>query len=105
MNNVIKDIIKRKCSKEDKVKALSSLKEDIAIAEKIISGELSYCEDCDDYYLSSSFQIQTKRETQLVCVYSDPINSGGDEYANKNCNITYRICPKNHKKIINKIFN
>ena len=50
MNSVIKDILKRKVNIEDKHNALNSLEKDIEIARKILSGEMIYCENCDDYF-------------------------------------------------------
>ena len=102
MNSVIKDILKRKVNIEDKRNALNSLEKDIEIARKILSGEMIYCENCDDYFLAHSFfqDIETKKES--VCTYSDPINSGGNEYADRDVLYTYLICPKGHKHLIDR---
>ena len=102
MNSVIKDIIKRKVNTEDKRKALDSLERDIDIARKILSGEMIYCEDCDDYFLSRSFFQDTEKKRESVCIYVDPINSGGNEYEDKDVLYTYLICPKGHKHLINR---
>ena len=102
MNNVIKDNIKRKCDAESKKKALLSLKEDIEIAEKILSGEMIYCEDCEDYYFAKSFFTIQERKNEWVCSYYDPINSGGNEYEMQIVINHYRICPKGHKHLIGK---
>lgn len=102
MNSVIKDIIKRKCDIESKKKALLSLKTDIEIAEKILEGEMAYCEDCEDYYLTKSFFITQETTKEQVCIYDDPINSGGNEYEMKNVTRQYKVCPKGHKHLIYK---
>lgn len=102
MNSVIKDIIKRKVNTEDKRRALDSLEKDIEIARKILSGEMIYCEDCDDYFLARSFFQDTETKRESVCIYADPINSGGNEYADKDVLYTYLICPKGHKHLINR---
>lgn len=103
MNSVIKDIIKRECDTESKKKALLSLKEDIEIAEKILSGKIIYCEDCDDYYFAKSFFTIQETTNEKVCIYDDPINSGGCEYEMQNVTRLYRVCPKGHKHLINKL--
>lgn len=41
-----------------------------------------------------------KRES--VCIYADPINSGGNEYADRDVLYTYKICPKGHKHLVNR---
>ena len=102
MNAVIKDIIYRKCDKEDKIKALNKLRDDIDVAMNVLSGEYKYCEVCDDYYLAKSFLCETKNEYETVCTYSDPINSGGNEYGRKLFRNVYAICPKGHKTITTK---
>ena len=102
MNNVIKDIIKRKCDVESKKKALLSLKTDIEIAEKILKGEMAYCEDCEDYYFAKSFFIIQENTNEQVCVYNDPINSGGNEYKMQIITKKYKVCPKGHKHLIYK---
>ena len=102
MNSVIKDIIKRKCDEESKKKALLSLKEDIKIAEKILEGEMTYCENCEDYYLTKSFFTIQETTNEKVCIYNDPINSGGNEYEMQDVTRLYRVCPKGHKHLINK---
>ena len=102
MNSVIKDILKRKINIEDKRNALNLLEKDIEIARKILSGEMIYCENCDDYFLARSFFKDTKIKKESVCIYSDPINSGGNEYADRNVLYTYLICPKGHKHLIDR---
>ena len=102
MNSVIKDILKRKVNIEDKRNALNSLEKDIEIARKILSGEMIYCENCDDYFLACSFFQDTETKRESVCIYSDPINSGGDEYADRDVLYTYLICPKGHKHLIDR---
>ena len=102
MNSVIKDILKRKVNIEDKHNALNSLEKDIEIAREILSREMIYCEDCDDYFLARSFFQDTETKRESVCTYSDPINSGGNEYADKYVLYTYLICPKGHKHLIDR---
>ena len=102
MNNIIKDIINRNCSKEEKNKVLDLLSDEIEMAKGILSGRYKYCPDCDDYYLAKSYLAETKtRETQ-ICVYQDIINSGGNEYADGFLDITYSICPKGHKHEVSR---
>lgn len=102
MNKVIKDIIDRNCSKEDKNKALNILSEEIEIAKGILSGKYIYCSECDDYYLAKSYFTEVESKESKICTYQDPINSGGNEYEDGYVDITYRICPKGHKHILSR---
>ena len=103
MDKYITEIIKRKnISKEEKLNALRVLLKDIDTATSIIKGELKYCEECNDYFLSESFISKSVIERKKVCIYEDPINSGGNEYEDKDVMCHYSICPKGHKHIINE---
>lgn len=98
MNPVIKDILVRTCSKEEKEKALSALEDEIRIVRGVLCGEYRYCEDCDDYYLAKSFLEETGTVQGKVCTNWDPIS--GNEYADGYIRTTYSICPKGHKRAI-----
>lgn len=102
MNEVVKKIIESKLSKNDKFQALEKLRDDIRMADDILSGKFVLCEDCNDYYLVKSFTTEKETEPTQILVYSDPINSGGNEYADGYADITYRICPKGHRKQIHR---
>lgn len=60
MNKIIKDIINSSCNKEEKLKSLDLLNEDITVARDILSGKLKYCEDCDDYYIADFFYKENR---------------------------------------------
>lgn len=98
MNKIIKDIIGKKCSDAEKNKALDLLSEEIEIARGILYGKFLYCTDCDDYYLTDSYLKKTESKETRICVWNDPINSGGNEYEDGFVDITYSICPKGHKQ-------
>ena len=100
MHSIVKDILKQKVKIPTKERELQSLKEDIEIAEKILSGEFTYCENCDDYFLSKSFFTEEEVKEEEICTYTDPINSSGNEYKNSQVQYTYKICPKGHKHIM-----
>ena len=102
MNKVIRDIVDRKCSKEEKNKALDVLNDEIKMAKGILSGKYQYCSDCDDYYLTKSFLTEHDTKETKICIYCDPINSGGNDYADGFVDITYSICPKGHKHEVNR---
>lgn len=102
MNKVIKDVIDRKCTKEEKYKALDLLNDDIEMAKGILSGKFQYCPECDDYYLSKSYLTETETKNTKICIYEDPINSGGNDYVDGYADITYSICPKGHKHEVNR---
>ena len=50
----------------------------------ILSGKFQYCQDCDDYYLAKSFLSDSETKNARICIYQDPINSGGNDYADGN---------------------
>ena len=103
MNKIIKDTIENDIfTKEQKIEILKRLKNEINIAEGVLTGEYKKCSQCDDYYLSKSFTTETETINARICIYEDIINSGGNEYADGYRDITYSICPKGHKKEINR---
>lgn len=102
MHPSIKEILDSNRPTEKKAAEIAELKESVALAERIFSGEFIYCQKCHDYFLSKSFIRETEIVTERVCVYSDPINSGGDEYEDKQVRYTYKYCPKGCKHIINR---
>lgn len=102
MNKAIKDIIDRKCTKEEKNKALDLLNDDIEMAKGILNGKFKYCPKCDDYYLSKSYLSEIETKKTKICIYEDPINSGGNDYVDGHVDITYSICPKGHKHEVNR---
>lgn len=77
MYKVIKEILMSDKTHETKRKQIDEIKESINLAERIFTGELSFCKLCQDYYMSKSFYTDTAVEEENVCVFSDPINSGG----------------------------
>lgn len=104
MNDLIKSIvINNNRTIADRNEELDVLAKDIEKAKELLSGKYTYCKDCDDFYLSQSFFNKCETKEIRICIYSDPINSGGDEYADGYSDITYKICPKGHKHEINRI--
>lgn len=97
MNKEVETIVLSNKSQEKKLEALSMLENDIKMAMRILDGTYTYCEECKDFFLTESFLTKTEIENVRICTYSDPINSGGDEYVNGHAKITYRVCPKGHK--------
>ena len=97
-NDFIKKLIKSHQQAPNKLKVIEELKHELKLAEEIIKGKYTWCEECDDYYLSKSFLSEVVQEDCAICIYEDPINSGGNEYIDGIAHITYRICPKGHKK-------
>lgn len=102
MHPIIKEILDKDISTEKKAAEIADLKASVELAERIFSGEFAYCQKCHDYFLSKSFIRDTEIVTERVCTYSDPINSGGDEYEDKKVRYTYKYCPKGCKHTINR---
>lgn len=67
-----------------------------------MAGKFQYCSNCDDYYLSESYLTKTETKESKICVYEDPINSGGNDYTDGFVDITYSICPKGYKHKVNR---
>ena len=89
-----------RATNSEKLKALEQYEDDIRTAKDIVNGELTYCEECKDYYMNQSFFIEKETAPTRICVYEDPINSGGNVYADGYADVTYRVCPKGHKHVI-----
>ena len=102
MDKFIKDIIDKNCSDKQKKKELDKLNNEIEMAKGILSGKFQYCQDCDDYYLAKSFLSDSETKNARICIYQDPINSGGNDYADGYVDITYSICPKGHKHEVSR---
>lgn len=102
MHKVIKDLLLGDTTKAEKKSLLDSLADDIAFADEVLDGKFTYCESCDDYYLTESFQNKMDINDTKICTYEDPINSGGNEYADGTVIVKYRVCPKGHMKEIDR---
>lgn len=105
MRKILKDIeniIISRARDSEKLKALKQYEDDIKTAKDIINGKLTYCEECKDYYLTRSFFPEKETIVTKICVYEDPINSGGNEYADGYADILYNVCPKGHKHVIDR---
>lgn len=98
----IEDIIISKARDSEKLEALKQYEDDIKIAKDIINGNLTYCEECKDYYLTRSFFPEKETISTKICVYEDLINSGGNDYVDGYADITYCVCPKGHKHVIDR---
>lgn len=55
LHKIVKDILDANSTSEEKRRELNEIKAAIELAEKMFSGELTYCKKCGDYYLSRSF--------------------------------------------------
>ena len=96
MRQEIKDIIiNQSLTIEQKRHLLHEFEESIELANKYLE-EYRYCPSCKDFYLKKSYIIDTEYNVENVCTYSDPINSGGDEYERRKVKYTNRLCPKGH---------
>ena len=102
MHKLILDLLNKTERKDKLLDEINELQDSLDIAKKICSGEFGYCKKCNDYYLAKSFIHEQEIVSERVCTYSDPINSSGDEYEDKNIRYTYLICPKGHKGEINR---
>lgn len=102
MHSLIKVILDSDIDNKSKAEEISKMEESIQIAKRIFSGELTYCKTCGDYFLSRSFFQDSETVKERICIYSDPINSGGDEYRDGQVKYTYMYCPKGCKHMIKR---
>lgn len=103
MNKLVKEIINNDhITNKEKMAKLKELESDILLGKDIISGKYKYCEKCDDYYLAKSFLTDKSIKNGRICTYVDPINSGGNDYEDGIIETIYSICPKGHKKEIDR---
>ena len=102
MDKAVKAIINSHLSEEAKLKALEWLSDDIELGKKVVEGMFEWCPVCDDYYYTHSFFTETMTEDTRICVYRDPINSGGNDYVDGSADIIYRVCPKGHRVEIDR---
>lgn len=98
----IEDIIISRARDSEKLEALKQYEDDIKTAKDIINGKLTYCDECKDYYLTKSFFSEKEIVPTKICVYEDPINSGGNDYVDGYADILYSVCPKGHKHVIDR---
>lgn len=98
----IKSIVISGAENSEKLKALKQYEDDIKIAKDIINGRLTYCKECNDYYLTKSFFSEKETVSTKICVYEDPINSGGNDYVDGYTDILYSVCPKGHKHVVDR---
>lgn len=52
--------------------------------------------------ITKSFFSEKETVPTKICVYEDPINSGGNDYVNGYADILYSVCPKGHKHVVYK---
>ena len=52
--------------------------------------------------MNQSFFSEKETIPVRICVYEDPINSGGNDYKNGYADVVYRVCPKGHKHEIDR---
>ena len=103
MLNDIEKIVISKARDSEKLEVLKQYEDDIKTAKDIINGKLTYCEECKDYYLTKAFFSEIESIPTKICVYEDPINSGGNDYVDGYADITYRVCPKGHKHVVDRM--
>lgn len=78
--------------KEELIRTLSS-----TLSKKIKVG-YRYCKKCGNYYREKAWDTCYETNTENICVYEDPINSGGNNYEESVVTRKYSICPMGHKE-------
>lgn len=68
LHKIVKDILNSNSTSEEKRRELNEIKAAIELAEKIFSGELTYCKKCGDYYLAAAF-LQIRKLLMNEYVY------------------------------------
>lgn len=90
----IEEIINGSHSIREKEALINRLSKELL--EEIRSG-YKLCPRCNTYYRETTWDTVTESKTERVCIYEDPINSGGNEYKDKLVKRTYEVCPVGHK--------
>ena len=93
----IENIIISETTDSEKLNALKQCEDDAKV-----NGKLTYCEKCKDYYLTKSFFSEKETIPTKICVYEDPINSGGNDYVDGYADVLYSVCPKGHKHVVDR---
>lgn len=93
----IEDILHGSYSVKEKLKLIDELSKDFVKEVKI---GYRYCSKCNNYYRDKSWDITSETKIESVCIYQDPINSGGNEYKDKEITRIYCVCPMGHKELI-----
>lgn len=102
IHDFIQKIVTSHQQAPNKLKFIEELRQELKLAEEIIKGKYTWCEQCEDYYLSKSFLSEVKHEDCKICTFVDPINSSGNTYVDGVAQVTYSICPKGHRKEIHR---
>lgn len=102
---MIKTIMDMDLTCKEKNELLNLLLDDIAEAKRVLNGEYKFCSSCDEYYYEKSFFKEQVKTTEKVP--HKPIFSITGKYKQseieKDVEITYLICPKGHKHVIEKV--
>lgn len=81
---MLKELRKQFLNKIDKAK------------EDIIKG-YKYCPKCNEYYKEKAWETEYRIERRNVCTFHSLSAFEDDRWKNKDCHITYGICPVGHK--------
>lgn len=101
----IRSIIQGNFKVTEKIKLLSELHKTIdndlrEAGEQIYKG-YKYCKHCQEYYRENTFENKAEHETREICTFRSLAEFDEDKYENKDCIVTYQICPMGHKEEIN----
>ena len=97
----IEEIVNGNYKVTEKQKMLNELKkqllDEIDKAEEDIIKGYKYCPKCNEYYKEKAWETEYKRERRNVCTFHSLAEFDEDTYEDKNCLVTYSICPMGHK--------
>ena len=97
----IEEIVNGNYKVTEKRKMLNELRkqliDEIDKAEEDIIKGYKYCPKCNEYYKEKAQETEYKTERRKVCTFHSLSAFGDDRWENKDCHITYSICPVGHK--------
>lgn len=58
--------------------------------------EIDYCPHCKVSYMKKFWESVHKEEIKRVCIHWPIVAEDDAEYANKRCDVEYKVCPCGH---------
>lgn len=105
MHKMIKTIMDMDLTCKEKNELLNLLLNDISDAKRVLNNGRKFCSACNDYYYEKSFVMEQVKTTEKFTHNSIPSFTSKYKQTEieKDVEITYRVCPKGHKHIVEKV--
>lgn len=91
---------KKEYSIDEKIEQLKLFKQradmEVDLEIEKLQKEIEYCPHCKKSYLKKFWDRIHKEEVRRVCTHWPIVAEDDAEYANKRCDVEYRVCPCGH---------